>query len=59
MADANVPIKFEIFKGDELVREEVLEQSPYQDREAGLVAPAPRRRDRVAHARRHRGHRPG
>ena len=28
MADANVPIKFEIYKGDELVREEVLAQSP-------------------------------
>src|SRR6478609_5986480 len=28
MADANVPIKFEIYKGDQLVREEVLAQSP-------------------------------
>src|SRR3954469_1329974 len=28
MADANVPIKFEIYKGDQLVREEVLVQSP-------------------------------
>ena len=28
MANANVPIKFEIYKGDELVREEVLAQSP-------------------------------
>ena len=27
MADANVPIKFEIYKGDQLVREEVLAQS--------------------------------
>ena len=28
MADVNVPIKFEIYKGDQLVREEVLAQSP-------------------------------
>src|SRR5262245_21427268 len=28
MADANAPIKFEIYKGDQLVREEVLAQSP-------------------------------
>jgi TonB family protein len=28
MADANVPIKFEIYKGDQLIREEVLAQSP-------------------------------
>src|SRR5580765_4290447 len=28
MADANVPIKFEIYKGDQLLREEVLAQSP-------------------------------
>src|SRR5580765_110963 len=28
MADENVPIKFEIYKGDQLVREEVLAQSP-------------------------------
>ena len=26
MADAKVPLKFEIYKGDELVREEVLNQ---------------------------------
>src|SRR6476619_4785070 len=28
MADANVPIKFEIYKGDQLIREELLAQSP-------------------------------
>src|SRR5262245_43570436 len=28
MADANAPIKFEIYKGDQLLREEVLSQSP-------------------------------
>ena len=51
MADVKVPIKFEIYKGDELVREEVLAQSRDQDREARVFAPASRRRDRVAHAR--------
>ena len=59
MADANVPIKFEIYKGDQLVREEVLAQSPIKIGKLGILGPASRRRDRVAHARRHRGDGPG
>ena len=43
MADANVPIKFEIYKGDNLVRDEVLARAPGLDPAAvtiGLVGPS-------------------
>src|SRR6476646_2009907 len=50
MADANAPIKFEIYKGDQLVREEVLAQSPIK---VGKLASSDLRRDDETVSRMH------
>ena len=59
MADANVPIKFEIYKGDQLVREEVLAQAAIK---IGKLASSHLRLDDESVSRmhaRHRGNGPG
>ena len=66
MADVKVPIKFEIYKGDNLVREEVLSQSPIRIGKLGssdlrLDDETVSRMHGVIEAagRRHSRHRPG
>ena len=57
MANAKVPLKFQIFKGDELLTRRGRQRAGHQGRQAGLLASAARRRLGLAHARGDRGQR--